>query len=121
MIYLDNASTSFPKPPQVIHAIDDYLRNFAVSPGRGTHYLAQRAEEIVLETRQMLADMLQISNRDHIVLCNNATHALNMVIKGCLKQGDHVLTCNYSHNSVLRPLESLARKNIISYDIFKIT
>lgn len=120
MIYLDNASTSFPKPPQVVNAIADYLNNFAVSPGRGTHFLSQRAEEIVIETRQILADMLHISNKDHVILCNNATHALNMAIKGSLGEGDHALTCNYSHNSVLRPLESLARKNVISYDVFQI-
>ncbi len=120
VIYLDNASTSFPKPPQVVSAITDYLTNFAVSPGRGSHSLAKKSEVIVTETRQMLASLLNVPRSEHIVLCNNATHALNIVIKGYLQAGDHVLACNYSHNSVLRPLESLARSKIIEYDVFKI-
>lgn len=120
MIYLDNASTSFPKPPQVIQTLGNYMQHFAVSPGRGTHYLAQQAEEMMLETRQLVANLLNVASSDHIVFCNNATHALNIVIKGGLTQGDHVLTCNYSHNSVLRPLESLSRQNIITFDMFTI-
>lgn len=120
MIYLDNASTSFPKPPAVIAGVTDYLKNFAVSPSRGSHLLAKHAESIVTDTRQLIANLLGVANRSHIVMCSNATHALNIVIKGALSQQDHVLICNYSHNSVLRPIESLARKKIIKYDVFNI-
>lgn len=120
MIYLDNASTSFPKPEVMLPAISNYLQNFAVSPGRGAYRLAEQAENIVDETRQMLADLLGVKNKKYMVICSNATHALNIVIRGGLLAGDHVLVCDYSHNSALRPLESLARTGVITYDVFHI-
>lgn len=120
MIYLDNASTSYPKPQLVMDGIHKYMNNFGVSPNRSMHKLANQASILLDETRQMIADLIKAEDKNHIVFTNNATHALNFAIKGVLKQEDHVLVCNYSHNSVLRPLEHLKRLNKINYDFFEI-
>jgi len=120
MIYLDNASTSFPKPREVSFAIQEYLNNYGVTPGRGSYYLAHKAEELVIQTREMLAQLIGAKKETHVVFTQNATHSLNLVIKGFLKQGDHVLICSYSHNSVIRPIDTLKRKGLITYDIFEV-
>lgn len=120
MIYFDNASTSFPKPPEVISSINDYLNDYGVSPGRGVYSLSDKAEDLIAKTREQLAGLVGGAHADHLVFTNNATHSLNIVIKGFLKPGDHVLICSYSHNSVIRPVDTLKRKGLITYDVFTI-
>lgn len=120
MIYFDNASTSFPKPERMVASMHQYLTEFGVSPGRGAHALADRTEELVATTRSKLSEMIGGEKPNHLIFTNNATHALNIVIKGFLKHGDHVLICSYSHNSVIRPVDTLKRKGTITYDVFSI-
>lgn len=120
MIYLDNASTSFPKPREVISSIDQFLTNYGVSPGRGSYSLANQAEHLLSKTRQSLSQMIGGDRHDHLVFTNNATHSLNLVIKGFLRNEDHALICSYSHNSVIRPIDRLKRLGKITYDIFHI-
>jgi cysteine desulfurase/selenocysteine lyase len=116
-IFFDNAATSNPKPPQMIEAISDYLSTIGVNPGRSSYRLARQADAIVSATRQTLSDMWGILNPNAISFTSNSTVALNMVIKGILKKGDHVVTTNLEHNSVLRPLTELKEKEIIDFSI----
>ncbi len=118
MTYLDNASTSFPKPPEVARAVSDYLTQYGVSPGRGTYGLSERCEEMVNETRVRLARLIGAKKASHVVWTLNATHGLNIAIKGVLKAGDHALACDRNHNSVVRPLEMLRRTLNVDYDLF---
>lgn len=120
MIYLDNASTSFPKPPQVAQEISKYLNDFGVSPGRGSYSLADKADNLVLETRKALASLLGVSQESRVAFTMNATHALNTVIQGFLDRGDHALACSFSHNSVIRPLETLRRDKGNNFNRYKI-
>lgn len=121
MPYLDHASTSFPKPPQVAESIIEYLNHFGVSPGRGSYLLSELAERRVEETRELLAKLLKIDNPQNIAFTQNATHSLNLIIKGFLQPNDHALICEYSHNAALRPLDSLRREKNISYDILPVS
>ena len=121
MIYLDNPSTSFPKPKSVAHAIYEYVTSCGVSPGRGSYHLAEQAEQVVQKTRCLLAELLGASSENSIVFTNNATHSLNLAIKGTLQAGDHAIICSYSHNSVIRPLETLKRTLGISYDVIEVS
>jgi cysteine desulfurase/selenocysteine lyase len=121
MIYLDNASTSFPKPLELVSSIDFYLRNFGTTPGRGSHSLAKQAQNLVSETRALIGHLIGTQSVNNIVFTMNATHSLNLIIKGLLNQGDHVLICSYSHNSVIRPLEDLKQKKLITYDVFEVS
>lgn len=118
MNYLDNASTSFPKAPTVAAAMTDYLTNYGVSPGRGSYALADQAETVVQEARERLAKLINAPSASHIAWTLNATHGLNLAIRGSLRSGEHALVCTNSHNSALRPLEAMKRENLIQYDLF---
>lgn len=115
--YLDNACTTHPKPDVVWKAIRSYQEIIGASPARSGHTLGKKADDIVMETRQLLAKLFGVENPKHIIFTQNSTHSLNLIIKGCLKKGDHVVTTNLEHNSTLRPLESLRRLNLITYTI----
>jgi len=107
MIYLDNAATSWPKPEGVIAAMEKYLREYGANPGRGGHRLSLAAGRVVMETRELLAQLINAEDPAQIIFTANATMALNQAIKGCLSPGDHVITSSMEHNSVVRPLKAL--------------
>jgi cysteine desulfurase / selenocysteine lyase len=115
--YLDHASTSHPKPDVVWQAARDYLDGVGVSPGRGGYRAARRADTLLEEARAALATLLGVANPSRIAFSSNATHALNIAINGSLSIGDHVVTTNTEHNSVLRPLEALSRAGVASYTV----
>ena len=110
--YLDNAATSFPKPDTVYQAVSDVLQNIGGSSGRAGHRWSQEASRIISNVRKTIATFFGIQTQSNIVFTKNGTEALNLGIKGLLKQGDHVITTSMEHNSVLRPLRSLADKDI---------
>lgn len=112
MIYLDNAATSFPKPPQVGQAIVDFLAHSAGNPGRAGHALAAAAAGIVADTRRQLATMFGVPDPTRIVFALNATDALNTALWGLLRPGDRVITSSVEHNSVVRPLTALAGSGV---------
>lgn len=114
MIYLDNAATTFPKPPQVIRAVAGTMEKIGANPGRAGHRLSLAAGRVVENCRDALAQYLQVSDPSRIVFAKNCTDALNMAIHGFVHAGDHVVTSLLEHNSVLRPLCELARLNVIS-------
>ncbi|MCK5850596.1 MAG: aminotransferase class V-fold PLP-dependent enzyme [Kiritimatiellae bacterium] len=114
MIYLDNAATSFPKPESVYRAVDNVLRKSGGNAGRGSHGLASGASQSIKETRARIAGFLGIKDPMRLLFAFNATDALNMAIKGYLAEGDHVVTSDIEHNSVLRPLSGLEEQGIIT-------
>ena len=112
MIYLDNAATTFPKPEEVYKSIDDCMRNYGANPGRSGHKLALKAGRGIYETRELICKLFNIENPMRVTFTQNATDALNLGIKGILKQGDHVITTSMEHNSVIRPIISLEEKGV---------
>ena len=112
-VYLDNAATSFPKPPRVYERLRGYLERFGGCPGRGSYRMAKEAEAVLEETRALLAELFGVKEPRRIIFTLNATDALNMAIKGSLRPGDHVVTTVLEHNSVARPLNRLERKGLI--------
>lgn len=110
MIYLDNAATSFPKPPCMIKEMFDCLQNYCGNPGRSGHKMSMKTAEKIYETRQALTELFHFQDPEKIIFTSNTTEALNLAIKGILQPGDHVITTAMEHNSVLRPL--LSRKDI---------
>jgi cysteine desulfurase family protein len=112
MIYLDNAATSFPKPKGVIDAVTRYLNDIGGNPGRAAHASAQEASNLIDRSRRLLASLLGKVDPSHIIFTPSTTVALNLAIKGLLKSGDHVLTTSMEHNSVLRPLNQLAKRGV---------
>ncbi len=120
MIYFDHASTSYPKPQSVQTKICEYLDKFGVSPNRGAHQLTRSAQELVDRTRERLAGLLGVSKTSNLAFTMNATHSLNIAIKGSLNEGNHALYCSNSHNSVIRPIETLKRSGLIEADVFSV-
>lgn len=112
MIYFDNAATTFPKPPEVIEAVSDCLKNYCANPGRGGHKLSLQSGRVILEARELLAELYNSNSPDRIILTHNATEALNLALKGFLKKGSHVITTSMEHNSVMRPLKALEKLGI---------
>ncbi len=113
-LYLDNASTSWPKPPRVIEEMARFLAEEGGSPGRAGHRLAVAAEKIVRDVRVKLARLIHAEDPNRIIHCLNGTDALNIAVKGALRQGDHVICSQLDHNSVSRPLHALADAGVIA-------
>jgi cysteine desulfurase family protein len=112
-VYFDNAATSWPKPESVYRAVDRYLRELGAPAGRSAYAEAGEASRLVEQTRNSVALVLGVSDPNSIAFCLNGTDALNTAIHGVLREGDHVVTSAAEHNSVLRPLNRLARQGFI--------
>lgn len=117
MIYFDNAATTFPKPLCVKNAVDEALLRFGANPGRSGHDLAAKTARKVYETREKAASFFGAADVEHVVFTMNCTHALNIVIRGLLRPGDHVVISDLEHNSVLRPIYAMAAGGIITYSV----
>ena len=107
MIYLDNAATSWPKPPATTQAMTYFLERVGANPGRSGHRLSIEAGRIVNRARESIAQLFNLSDPLRVVFGLNATEAINQALKGLLKPGDHVITSSMEHNSVMRPLREL--------------
>lgn len=116
MIYLDHSATSFPKPEQVYTFMDGFYREYGVNPGRSGFDLSLEAGAMVDDTRKVLTALFNGSDYNRLCFSYNATDALNLVIHGMLGEGDHVITTNLEHNSVLRPLHHLSQSGGIEVD-----
>lgn len=112
MIYLDNAATSFPKPTKVYEEVLNCMKNYCANPGRGSHNMAIKSALKVMEARNLISEIFNIKSPFNIVFTSNATEALNIAIKGVLNKGDHVISTAIEHNSVLRPLNTMAKNGI---------
>lgn len=112
IIYLDNAATSWPKPPAVGRAMADFLDSVGATPGRSGHRLSVQAGREVYLARESLARLFNLADPLRLVFAPNATAALNLAIHGLLASGDHVVTSGLEHNSVMRPLHELQWRGI---------
>jgi len=119
VVYLDNASTTYPKPERVYTEMDRCFREYCANPGRGAHAMSRTAAQGVAETRGALARFFNFSDPERIVFTKNATEALNIAIKGSLRRGDHVISTMMEHNSVVRPLMELEREGSIEITFLK--
>ena len=114
-IYLDNAATSFPKPPAVAEAMVRYLTEVGASINRGVYASAQDAGMTTLLLREGLCRLFHHSDPTHCLLTAGNTMGLNMVLRGFLRPGDHCLVSSMEHNAVMRPLQDLAERGV-SFD-----
>ncbi|HYE12159.1 MAG TPA: aminotransferase class V-fold PLP-dependent enzyme [Patescibacteria group bacterium] len=112
MIYFDNAATTYPKPETVYQAVNKCMREYCANPGRSGHKLSMEAGRVVLEARELLAELFGTKKSDNIIFGLNATDALNTAIKGLANKGDHIITTSMEHNSVLRPLKQLEKQGV---------
>lgn len=118
LVYLDHAATSFPKPRRVVEEVQRCMRRDGGNPGRGTHALAMAAAERIYLCRREIGSFFGFSHPERVIFTMNTTMAINTLVKGVLRWGDHVLISDMEHNAVLRPLCKLAREGRITYDVF---
>lgn len=111
-IYLDNGATSFPKPQEVSDAVYEYMTKVGANINRGGYQSAYTLEGLVFETRELLKDMFGASDCKNVVFTKNVTESINVVLKGFLKPGDHVLCSSMEHNAVMRPLVQLEKQGV---------
>ena len=111
MIYLDNAATTLHKPPEIAEAVKQAILT-AGNAARGAHCVSLAASRTVFETRRKLAQLFSCPREDHVVFTMNSTEALNIAIYGLLSPGDHVISTDLEHNSVLRPLYDLQTRGV---------
>jgi cysteine desulfurase family protein len=116
-VYLDNAATSFPKPTSVYNSIMNYMTNIGANPGRGASMSSLKGNKIIFEARNTLAEFFHFSKVENVIFTPNITYSLNMLIKGSVKKGWHVITSSMDHNSTLRALHNLSNNGIIELDI----
>lgn len=119
MIYLDNAATSWPKPPQVLQAMMDIMKRGCANPGRSAHTMARQTEDAVFSVREAIAKFFNISDPMRIAFMPNTTYALNAAIYGVVSEGAAVVATAMEHNSVLRPLKTLEGSGIINLEIIE--
>lgn len=111
MIYLDNAATTLQKPRQVAEAVAEAMCSMG-NAGRGVHEATLGASRVIFDTRKRLADFFHAESPKQIAFTMNSTESLNTAIKGSLQSGDHVITTELEHNSVLRPLYEMEKMGV---------
>ncbi|MCU0630444.1 MAG: aminotransferase class V-fold PLP-dependent enzyme [Methanoregulaceae archaeon] len=121
LIYLNNAATTWPKPPEVLKAATDVFSSPFYEHGRTT---VKDAPDYIGTARQTVADFFGVSRPEHIIFTSSATDSLNLLIHGFAKRYGkpfHAITTDLEHNSVLRPLRTLEREGKCSLSIIRTT
>lgn len=109
-VYLDNGATSFPKAPGVAESMSDYILNVGTNVNRGAYSSSFAAENIVYETRELICELFNFNKPENVIFTKNITESMNVLIKGILKENDHVIVSSMEHNAIMRPLNSLNNK-----------
>ncbi len=112
VIYLDNAATSWPKPPEVAAAMTHFIMHIGANPGRSGHRLSIEAARTVYAAREAVAALFGAPDPLRVVFGHNVTEALNLALFGLLRAGQHVITSSMEHNSVMRPLRALEQQGV---------
>ena len=110
LIYLDNAATSYPKPKNVISAVNESLMRSG-NPGRSGHELSLYSMKAVYSCREAICDFFRFPSPENVVFTYNTTYALNLAIKGLMGNEGEIVISNLEHNSVIRPVKELERQN----------
>ena len=116
-VYADNAATTYPKPEAVYASMLNYMQNIGANPGRGGYSTSLEASRIVFKCRERILNFFNFEKIDNVIFTQNITESLNILIKGAVKDGWHVITSSMEHNSVLRPLQSISAIKDVAIDV----
>lgn len=125
-LYFDNASTSFPKPKDIIRSVNNFISNIGASSSRGYYKKSIESNKILFECRESIASLFSYHKCENIVFTYNATYAFNLLLHSLLNSrlfsnNPHVLISYLDHNSTTRPLINFKNKGIISLDYINCT
>ena len=118
-IYMDNAATSWPKPPVVLEAIQEFFANAGGNTGRSGHRRSIESSRRVSLARETLAELLGAETPDEVIFTKNATEGLNLAILGLAPMGGRIVTTSLEHNSVMRPLRHLEETGRCTLEIVR--
>jgi len=121
MMYFDNAATSFPKPEETVTSVLRFLTSMGGNPGRGGHALSIDAARLVFDARERLTAFINGQQSERLIFTQNGTESLNLAILGLLGKGDHVVTTAMEHNSVMRPLDFVAKTRHVEVSVVACT
>lgn len=116
-VYLDNAATTFPKPIEVPQSVMSYMTNVGSNPGRGASQSSFQGNRVVFQCREALCELFKFDKTENVIFTSNITSSLNVLIKGVVQKGWHVITSSMDHNATLRPLHTLKEAGIIELDV----
>lgn len=119
MIYLDNAATTWPKPPQVIRAMTGVMEKFGANPGRGGHRLALQAGRVVERCREAAAELLGAGSPERVIFTRCCTESVNLAIMGFVRPGDEVICSHGEHNAVMRVLARLVAQHGVAVKVLQ--
>jgi len=111
-LYMDNGATSFPKAPNVSKAMCTYIEEIGTNVGRGAYENAFAAQRVIEHTRELLCSLFNFPTTSNVIFTKNITESMNILIKGLLSEGDHVIVSPLEHNAVMRPLVSMEGKGV---------
>ncbi len=117
MIYFDNAATGGVKPPNVIKAVNEAITQYSFNPGRSGYKESLKTAEKIFNVRQKVAEFFGSKSPEKVIFTLNCTQSINMVLKGVLKKGDHIIVSSLEHNAVMRPLKKMG----ISFDVAEVS
>ena len=118
-VYFDNASTTFPKPKQVVDSIYNYLVNIGGNANRSSSHNSLETSRELLIAREKICSFFNYNKASNCIFTNNITSSLNILIKGILKPNDHVITSTMEHNSILRPITECQELNNVDITLLK--
>lgn len=116
-IYLDNASTSFPKPKEVLDSINNFMINLGGNSGRGSSSSSLKSSHVIYNCREAIAQFFNFNKSENVIFTNNITSSLNILLNSIVQEGWHVITSTMEHNSVLRPLFKLKEERNIELTV----
>lgn len=119
MIYLDNAATTGLKPPAVIKAVSYAMNTLSGNPGRSGHDISTKAELEIFKCRTAVKELIKADSENNVCFTLNCTHAVNTVLYGVLKDGDHIIISDLEHNAVVRPINYLSKNDGVEYSVAK--
>ena len=115
MIYLDNAATTFPKPESVYVAMDEMNRKNGVNAGRGSYRAARDASKLIVETKELLRNMVHAESTAAVVFSPSITISMNQIVNGISwPEGVNVYVSPYEHNAVARTIHKVAKERKIN-------
>lgn len=116
-VYLDNAATSWPKPPVVLEAITEFLERAGGNTGRSGHHRSIASSRAVSLARERLAELLGVESPDELIFTKNGTEGLNLAIYGLAEGVAQIVTTSLEHNSVMRPLRDLEQRGRCTVEV----
>lgn len=115
-VYVDNASTAFPKASTIGKTMSDFIDNDSYSINRGSYMKSYNLSSKVIDVRDSLLKMTNAPKGYSCIFAPSATELINLVIRGSMEDGDEIIIDDRIHNSAWRTIKSL--NNTISSKIW---